>query len=486
MADKIQLLKDQPRYFGDTTQLNKEMLCRKTSSDESHDQAADDYFFDTPVRQWSVRDFLKNHSDSTPFIAGLDKIRRRHSVDKAIRNYATSWFKFMEGDLGKLRLEAFAAETKTSVTSGIIVEEERLLAQQRLRGHLREATAKALVQHEPVHTIPLLRKRGREVETEVQAKEDGSVNSPTYKKSAISLFEEDSLDGGSLVDEKDEDAVTLVQKRSHHPLNMVFDCQRFSFACVVGEQDVSRRFTDYYLEAVALPYDYHSFEDFLATGGILFLGGKPTRLQEQHFGEDFERLHKAVILGIEPNKDKDMLANQEDQAVEFCQAARNTFRKAERNVGSDQARKLLKQRIAQEEDSPLKDLYEYAAKLPKNCQPRILDELVTRMEITEEAQVLFFQVIGKKCTFYAMRRSGTVCVAVEIAKIKIAYTISDVLAGFEEDVRGWLLVDRTFQNLVSTLKSAMPRKPHSPPPPVFAGLRTPRSRRMSRDTHRPL
>ncbi|KAF9089363.1 hypothetical protein BGX23_006751 [Mortierella sp. AD031] len=51
----------------------------------------------------------------------------------------------MEGDLGKLRLEAFAAETKTSVTSGIIAEEERHLAQQRLRGHLREATAKALV-----------------------------------------------------------------------------------------------------------------------------------------------------------------------------------------------------------------------------------------------------------------------------------------------------------------------------------------------------
>ncbi|KAG0196509.1 hypothetical protein BGX33_001570 [Mortierella sp. NVP41] len=578
MADNIQHLKDdQPRYFGVTTQLNKEVFYGKTSSgEESFDQAVDDYFFDTPVRQWSVRDFLKNHSDSTPFIAGLDKIRRRCSVDKAIRTYATSWFKFMEGDLGKLRLEAFAAETKTSVTSGIIVEEERHLAQQRLRGHLREATAKALVQHEPVHTIPLLRKREREEETEVQ--EDGFANSPTYKKSAISPFEKDFLDGGSLEDEKDEDAVTLVQEHSHHPLNMVFDCQRFSFACVVGEQDVSRRFTDYYEEAVTLPYDYHNFEDFLATGGILFLGDKPTRLQEQHFGEDFERLHKAVILGIEPNKDKDMLANQEDQAVEFCQVARNTFRKAERNVGSNQARKLLKQRIAQEEDSPLKDLYEYAAKLPKDCQPvseadqtssfvlgmlrplfdrpdcsrlahtattatsgslfvrlcknlesapkhpdllvryrestdvgvaevslepcaqkdigdlcrvalwskRILDELVTRMEITEEAQILFFQVTGKNCTFYAMRRSGTVCVAVEMAKIKIAYTISDVLAGFEEDVRDWLFVDRTFQNLVSTLQSAMPRKSHSPPPPVFAGLSTPRSRRMSRDTHRPL
>ncbi|KAG0376655.1 hypothetical protein BGX24_007436 [Mortierella sp. AD032] len=46
-----------------------------------------------------------------------------------------------------------------------------------------------------------------------------------------------------------------------------------------------------------------------------------------------------------------------------------TFRKAERNVGSNKVCKLLKQRIAEEEDSPLKDLYEYAAKLPKNSQP---------------------------------------------------------------------------------------------------------------------
>ncbi|CAO3568897.1 unnamed protein product [Mortierella alpina] len=273
-----------------------------------------------------------------------------------------------------------------------------------------------------------------------------------------------------------------------------------------------------------------------ATRGILFLGDKPTRLQEQHFGEDFKKLHKAVTSEIDPNKDKDILANQEDQAVEFCQAARNIFRKADRNLGTNQARNLLKQRIAQEEDSPLKDLYDTATtatsgslfvRLCKNLESapkhpdllvryrestdvgvaevslepcaqkdigdlcrvslwtkRILDELVTKMDITEEAQVVFFQVIGKNCTFYAMRRLGTVCVAVEMAKIKIAYTISDVLTGFEEGVQGWLLVDRTFQNLVSTLQSALPRKPDSLPPPVFAGLSTPRSRRMSRDTHR--
>jgi hypothetical protein len=114
---------------------------------------------------------------------------------------------------------------------------------------------------------------------------------------------------------------------------------------------------------------------------------------------------------------------------------------------------------------------------------RIMDEIVTKMEINEEARVLFFQVIEKSCTFYAMRRLGTVYAAAKVAEIKIAYTISDVLTEFEKDVSSWLLADRIFQDLVSTLQSAKPRKPNSPDMPrVFAGLSTPRSRRMSKDT----
>ena len=112
-----------------------------------------------------------------------------------------------------------------------------------------------------------------------------------------------------------------------------------------------------------------------------------------------------------------------------------------------------------------------------------MDEIVTKMEINEEARVLFFQVIEKSCTFYAMRRLGTVYAAAKVAEIKIAYTISDVLTEFEKDVSSWLLADRIFQDLVSTLQSAKPRKPNSPDMPrVFAGLSTPRSRRMSKDT----
>lgn len=120
---------DQPQWLGAQTQLP-----------DGVSSEIDDYFLHTPVREWSVRDFLKGHSDCAAFIAGIDKIRRRCSVDMTIRKYATSWAKFLGGDLGKLRLEAFMAETKTSLTDGIIFDEGRHLAQHFYRGHLRHAT----------------------------------------------------------------------------------------------------------------------------------------------------------------------------------------------------------------------------------------------------------------------------------------------------------------------------------------------------------
>jgi hypothetical protein len=139
MVDNNHDLKnDQPRFFGVATQLTKEMFYGAALDEESSDEM--DYFFDTPVRQWSVRDFLRNNSDPAVFVAGLDKIRRRHSVDKAIRSYATSWFKFLDGDLGRLRQDALLAEAKTSVTNGIVVEEGRHLGQQHVRSHIRKAT----------------------------------------------------------------------------------------------------------------------------------------------------------------------------------------------------------------------------------------------------------------------------------------------------------------------------------------------------------
>lgn len=64
-------------------------------------------------------------------------------------------------------------------------------------------------------------------------------------------------------DEGEEDIVTLVQKQSHHPLNVVFDYEAFSFGCIIGQYDISAPFNDYYEEAIALPYDHNTFQDFL-------------------------------------------------------------------------------------------------------------------------------------------------------------------------------------------------------------------------------
>ncbi|KAG0300724.1 hypothetical protein BGZ98_008955 [Dissophora globulifera] len=90
-----------------------------------------------------------------------------------------------------------------------------------------------------------------------------------------------------------------------------------------------------------------------------------------------DRSSKSSNYGSQPlsdsnnnsNNNKKDTAPKVSSGFKVSPSAYAAFRKAERNVDSNQARKLLKQRIAQEEDSPSKDLYEYAAKLPKDCQP---------------------------------------------------------------------------------------------------------------------
>ncbi|KAF9907473.1 hypothetical protein EC991_010939 [Linnemannia zychae] len=378
-------------------------------------------------------------------------------------------------------------------------------------------------------------------------------------------------------DETEEDSVTLVMEQSHHPLNVVFDSEAFNFSCILGQYDISEPFNDYYEEAFTLPYDHTSFPDFLAIGGILFLGEEPTQIQRQKFGEHYEKLREAMLATVKPdNNNVPAMADEEDATVTFCQAARSVFRKAERQGGPSFARKQLKKRIEEEEDSPLKELYEHAVKLPKECAPvseadqtssfilgmlrpifdrpdfsrlahtattatsgsifvrlcknmstlsknpdllvrykecldigvaevsfessapkdtgdlcrtalwskRLLDQIVTKFENIEQVQLIFFHVVEQTCTFYIMRRADTVCVAVEFARLKIAYNISDVLTNFEDDARDWLLICRTFDNLVTMLQSAKLRKSEHPPPAVFAGLCTPRSRYMKEDTRR--
>ncbi|KAF8938415.1 hypothetical protein BGZ58_000939 [Dissophora ornata] len=62
---------------------------------------------------------------------------------------------------------------------------------------------------------------------------------------------------------------------------------------------------------------------------------------------------------------------------------------------------------------------------------RALDEIVTKFENIEQIKLTFFQVVEQTYIFYTMKRAGTVCIAVEFAKLKIACTVSDVLTDFE-------------------------------------------------------
>ncbi|KAI7816106.1 hypothetical protein BC939DRAFT_64919 [Gamsiella multidivaricata] len=135
---------------------------------------------------------------------------------------------------------------------------------------------------------------------------------------------ETSHDDDDDEDEEEEEVATLVQEQGHRPLNVVFDYEAFAFSCIIGYYDISAPFNDYYEEAIATPYDRDTFQDFLATAGILFLGKEPTNMQRRHFGERFERLREVMVEMIQPNKDDEQArADEEDGAVAFCQAARN-------------------------------------------------------------------------------------------------------------------------------------------------------------------
>lgn len=135
-------------------------------------------------------------------------------------------------------------------------------------------------QDEPSTKQPgtILGKRDRDQELEEHdlqrsgaEKGERAKGGPNTKKSATHVsnpfqsetIHDDGDDEDDDDDEKEEDAVTLVQEQGHHSLNVVFDYEAFAFSCVVGHYDISVPFNDYYEEAIAVPYDHNTFQDFL-------------------------------------------------------------------------------------------------------------------------------------------------------------------------------------------------------------------------------
>ncbi|KAI8348317.1 hypothetical protein B0O80DRAFT_462774, partial [Mortierella sp. GBAus27b] len=220
------------------------------------------------------------------------------------------------------------------------------------------------------HLRPEKRRRDLgEDEIYLRSEKSQRVGDQNIKENTANPFQRMKESPDDYEDEEEEDVATLILEQHRRPLNIVFDYEAFNFACIIGSYDISTPFNDYYEDAITSPFDQNNFQDFLATAGILFISKEPTSMQRRHFGMDFEKLSEAMARMILPEEDEQAVADEEDIAVTFCQAARNVFRKAERQGGSEYARNQLKKRIEQEENSPLKRLYEHAVMLPKDCSP---------------------------------------------------------------------------------------------------------------------
>ncbi|KAK3818652.1 MAG: hypothetical protein J3Q66DRAFT_368728 [Benniella sp.] len=160
---------------------------------------------------------------------------------------------------------------------------------------------------------------------------------------------------------------------SFRPLNLVFDCDPFIFNGTIGDYDISDSFTKYYEDAVATPFDYDNFQDFLATAGILFLDEQPTTMQTRYFGEHYEELYN--IMKERAEHDVNITGPEEDSAALFCQKIRNTFKASERKKQTDGAHNDIRTLIDAAEHSPLKELYQYGRSRPEEHLTFILGML---------------------------------------------------------------------------------------------------------------
>ncbi|KAG0332580.1 hypothetical protein BG004_001187, partial [Podila humilis] len=110
---------------------------------------------------------------------------------------------------------------------------------------------------------------------------------------------------------------------------------------------------------------------------------------------------------------------------------------------------------------------------------RALDQLVTKQEGIDDIALLFMQVVDRSCSIYQIRRCGTICVTSLLCKFNIVVCLEDLLAKFEDDVHDWLLFARAFDEMLSLMRLAKERTSRAPL--CFAGLATPRARKMDRN-----
>ncbi|KAF9557170.1 hypothetical protein EC968_007781 [Mortierella alpina] len=303
------------------------------------------------------QEILENNPDATekPDIHHyFNQIRNDKRIDGAIRAFANAWFRYLEGDAGALRIATAEEAAMNSIRNAKLAEQACSLAQIDMSGIMKK---RQYVKAEQSASSGL-GKHPREPEE----KDDQLIDKPLAKKEANPFLDPDKEK--ETESNLDLDAASTAQLLSHLPLNLVFDTDdAFAFHGSLGDIDMSEMFSEFYTECLAVPFDPDNLADFLyilylqincqAIGGILFLNKQPTALQKKCFGDTYEVLHKKMKQLL-PTVSKE----EEKSAKAFCRDCRDVFRDEERrSEDRNKARKALRRRVMEEDESALTELY---------------------------------------------------------------------------------------------------------------------------------
>ncbi|KAF9544256.1 hypothetical protein EC957_012302 [Mortierella hygrophila] len=272
----------------------------------------------------------------------------------------------------------------------------------------------------------------------------------------------------------------MAELDSHRRLSVVFDSDdNFKFECKIGDLNMSERFSKYYEESIAKTYDPDNFQDFLyAHREEMRRGGAESArwairklIREAEESPLTELLHCASRLGnnwkattesdqtsgfilwmLEPffnRPDTTRLAHSATTSssgspyIRLCANFDTKPQPQDMRVRHEEKRDISVSEVSLERGfaNDRGDLSRIAL-----LAKRMLDQLITTFSGLDKARIIFFQVIRQTCEFYQMTRCETVCVANRIGCLTIAYTLNDVLKGFEDDCRTWITVCNVFQS----------------------------------------
>ncbi|KAH7046462.1 hypothetical protein BKA57DRAFT_76845 [Linnemannia elongata] len=300
-------MQDHPQYFGHVTHLG-----------DLQQLSINQYFIHNAVKTWTLSHFLRFHNNHNTFLEGLLTVSKVKAVNPAIRSYAKACSSYYDGELGQLRIQKAREEATNYITTDILSRKERSLAQ---------AVAEVAVERELQET------RGSkytEKDTKRDLELDESTSQPSKRvlsrRSPTPDFQDSPHTHSTLVEaspfdaevaadtEIEEDPVAVAELNSHRRLSIVFDSDyNFEFECKVGDLEMSERFTKYYELSIAKAYDPDNFQDFLATGGVLFLDEEPTVDQRVVFHDDYNVMLNTISSSIERASERDEL-----DAITLC------------------------------------------------------------------------------------------------------------------------------------------------------------------------